>query len=298
MTRHLAGLGLLLATLANSALAAAAGEGTAPAPEPELRTSAALHGFAEVSFHNAYITPRGLVVHSNSLAIQPMAGTVLSITPPSRVLTDVSLFAGVWSDLNARQHHPKVGALVELDFFAGVSATLLKDLELGVSYVVFNSPTHGYSPLHNVEFSVAYDDSRYLNGGVFRPYAKLFYNIAGGSVVVLGKTGTFDVELGISPGYTFRGRGKSALSVAIPTYVTLGGPGFFGDGGVPGVVATGPMFSVPLSYLPPSMGAWRIETGATYFRLLNANLALAAQMLGNGDDRDRLVGHLRVAAKY
>src|SRR2546425_189428 len=121
MARNSAGWGFLLATLAHALGASAAGDakaadakpadalaaGAKPAeakpPEPELRTTIAVHGFGEVSVKNAYITPRGLVVHSRGLAIQPTAGAVLTVSPASRVLTGVSLVAGIWSDLDTRQ---------------------------------------------------------------------------------------------------------------------------------------------------------------------------------------------------
>ena len=61
-----AGVGVsLLLALAGSTSRAYASDPYVPPPEPPV--GSAIHGFADVSFKNDYITPRGLLVTSTGL---------------------------------------------------------------------------------------------------------------------------------------------------------------------------------------------------------------------------------------
>ena len=82
--------------------------------------------------------------------------------------------------------------------------------------------------------------------------------MAGDSTVVLGRKGSaFVVEIGLVPTFSIQAFHDYPLSLTLPTFLTLGGPGFFGDGGVLGVFSTGPSVSVPLSFIPKRLGAGR-----------------------------------------
>ncbi len=257
-----------------------------------------VHGFLEVTLKNAYITPRGLVVHTGGATIQPLAGIVL-VLASGGVLDSLSLSTGVWCDLNARQNAEYVGAWNEFDYFGGVSAKLAKRLELGVSYLLFTSPPHNFRPEHNVELKVALDDSGWIRSAAFRPYVKFFWAVAGDSTVVLGKQGgTWDAEFGLSPSYRLQAIRSYPISLALPTFLTLGSRSFFGGGGNVGVLSTGLSASAPLSFMPTRMGSWTGELGATYYHLVNDSLVSASRLLGNGGRRDELVGHIRIAMRW
>ena len=114
--------------------------GSAQAAEPGAATPAApqdgpidVHGFAEVAFKNAYVTPRGLVVTTNGLSVQPLAGIVLvPYHSDSGFVNSVSLVTGIWNNLDASHNAAYSGVLEnESDYFAGVSVKLAKRLELG-----------------------------------------------------------------------------------------------------------------------------------------------------------------------
>src|SRR5579862_4063334 len=57
-----------------------------------------IHGFAEVPFKTAYVTPRGLVVENAGLVIQPVAGLVFPIGDFGAV-KGVTVVTGVWNSL-------------------------------------------------------------------------------------------------------------------------------------------------------------------------------------------------------
>ena len=252
-------------------------------------TPTALHGFAAVTLKNAYITPRGLVVHTSGMEIQPLGGLVFPLQSS----------AGVWGDLATDQHDKYVGAWNEFDYFAGVSAKIAQKFEIGATYVVFTSPPHNCHPEQNLEFKLAYDESAVASRWSIHPYLKLFYAITGDSTIVLGKKGgTFDVEIGVAPTRSVQSSPGRSITVSFPTFLTIGGPGFFGDGRHLGVFSTGPSASFPLNAISARMGSWRLDALVTYFHLLDDNLVMASRLLGNSGRRDEWVGQLRVGMGF
>ena len=257
-----------------------------------------VHGFLEVSFKNAYVTPRGLVVHVDGIAIQPIAGIALALYSGSGPLDRVVFVNGVWNDLHTSQDSPDVGGWNEFDYFAAVSIQAFHRLEFGATYSVFTSPPHNFKLEHNVELKLGFDDTGYLTQLAVHPYAKVFFAVAGDSPVVLGGTGgAFDVELGVVPTRSLHAILRAPITVALPSFVTFGSPGFFGDGGVMGVLVTGPEISIPLGF-PARLGAWHVQLSATYFHLFDENLVAAARLLGNSGDRNLLVGRVGIGMAF
>jgi hypothetical protein len=249
---------------------------------------ASLHGFADVSFKNDYITPRGLVVTTKGQTVQALDGLVIDIPlNPKAVVTDVSLVAGTWSDFNPDYDHTRnKESFNELDWFIGANAKLGQDWKVGAQYVEFISPQQAFITERNAEFSLYFDDSRYLKTISLQPYAKVFYAMAGGSTVVVGKAGgTFDVEVGASPTLDLHRYG-APLILSAPTWVTLGPTDFWGGGGNAGVVSTGLKATYPLSAIPATAGHWAVYGGYQYYHLINDRLVLAESLLNGRSDRD------------
>src|SRR4030081_3388337 len=90
----------------------------APLPPPGLD----IHGFFDISFKNAYITPRGLLVTNTGLTTQALMGLALDLYKDrGGFINLVSVYGGVWNDLWSGQRHPRVGSWNEFDWFAGMS---------------------------------------------------------------------------------------------------------------------------------------------------------------------------------
>jgi hypothetical protein len=198
-----------------------------------------VHGFFDVSFKNAYITPRGLLVTNTGLTTQVLGGMVLDIyKDKSGFINDVSVYGGVWNDLWSKQNDPHVGSWNEFDWFIGGDVKFAQYWKFGAQYIEFVPPAHDLitsfpSVERNVEFSLSYDDSNWWGGAPFaiNPYVKLFYAASGPSTVVLGKGGdTFDVELGIAPSYDFKKSTGVALTLSAPTWITVGPEDYWNKG--------------------------------------------------------------------
>jgi len=269
----------LAVALAGLALAIGA-PGVASAEDPSL------HGFADVSVKNDYITPRGLVVTTAGTTIQALDGLVLDFPQaPGGLVTDVSVVGGTWMDWNPGYDHARNSeAFNEFDWFVGFNVKLGRDWKAGVQYVEFISPQKAFKTERNVEFSLAFDDGPYMKPISFQPYVKLFYAASGDSTVVVGrKGGTFDVELGATPSIDLHPYG-APLILSAPTWITVGPSSFWGAGGS-GVVSTGIKATYPIPG-PASAGHWSLYAGYQYYHLLNDRLVLAEQLLNGRSKHD------------
>jgi hypothetical protein len=257
-------------------------------PSMAAAQSASLHGFADVSFKNDYITPRGLAVTEQGQTIQALDGLVLDVPlDPKSIIPDVSFVAGTWSDWNP-DYDPARNkeSFNEFDWFIGGNAKIGQDFKAGVQYVEFISPQKAFVTEKNLEFSLYFDDSHYLKTITLQPYAKLFYAMSGGSTVVVGKAGgTFDVELGAVPTWDLHGSGVPIV-LSAPTWVTVGPSDFWGGDGNTGVFSTGLKATLPLSAIPASAGHWSVYGSYQYYRLVNDRLILAESLLNGKSDRD------------
>jgi hypothetical protein len=246
------------------------------------KTHANVHGFFDATLKTDYITPRGLLVTNKGLTTQIIAGLVLDVyknPEPAAFLNKVAVIGFIWNDLSSRQHNHTVGSWNECDWGAGVSLTALQDWTLGAQYLEFLSPPGNFKKEQNIEFLVAYDDTKWQFPVALQPYAKIFWAVSGDSTVVVGKRGrTFDIELGIIPTVT-----KSYLTVKIPTWITVG-PSSFWNGGNSGlkhndknfgVFSTGLQFQIPITFIPTDLGSWNIHAGVQYYHLINDSLLQA-----------------------
>jgi hypothetical protein len=254
---------------------------------PTAAAAQSLHGFADVSYKNDYITPRGLHVTAQGTTLQALDGMVLDFPlDPKGVFTDFSLAAGTWMDWNpgfdpARNKQ----GFNEFDWFVGGATKIGKDWKLGAQYGQFISPQQAFSTESNLEVSLGFDDSSYLKPVNFQPYVKLFYGLSGDSTVVLGKHGgTYDVEVGATPNIDLHPY-NVPLILSAPTWITFGPSGFWGGGGNTGVFSTGVKVTYPLP-LPPTAGHWSIYGNYQYYNLINTQLVKAQTILTGKTSRD------------
>ncbi len=130
--------------------------------------------------------------------------------------------------MNSSLNIPTAGPWFELDYFAKVNVQVANRVNLCLTYIAFDSPGAQFATDNNIEFTCSYDDTGYLAQGFgVHPYARLFYNLSGGSTTLLGRNGgTYDVELGAVPTYVLKGMPNYPVTLTLPTYVTVGPQNF------------------------------------------------------------------------
>jgi hypothetical protein len=281
-----------LVSLALAGACSAAGAADLPTKAPPLVAAPPppaldIHGFADLSFKNDYMTPRGLLVTNTGLTIQHLAGLVFdAYKDRAGFINNVSFTVGIWNDIWTDGNNPTAGAWKEFDWFVGMNIAFAQNWRFGVQFIQFLSPPGDFKAESNVEFVLAYDDSTWGLPVVFNPYVKFWYAAAGDSNVVVGKRGdTGYVEFGITPTLDLTKQGYPVVFM-VPTWISVG-PEEYWNGGVGilhcvtcsasnfGVFSTGLTAKVPLNFVPPNYGRWYVTAGGQYYHLINDNLLYA-----------------------
>lgn len=295
------GFGIAAGAAFNASLATAADLAPPDAAPPPI----SLHGFFDTTLKNDYITPRGLLVTNRGVTLQSLNGLVLDVyNNPTGFFTDVSLVGGIWLDINPGYESPNTTAYNEIDYFGGFAVKFAQAWTLSAQYVQFDSPQSAFFVERNLEVGLQYDDSGWNKILPLNPYAKFFYTFKGeSSVVVVGHTATFDVEIGVNPKYDLTPYGLP-ITLSAPTWFTVGPSEFWGGASNFGVFSTGLVATAPLPGIP-SIGAWSphwsIHAGVQYYRILNDRLLLAQTIVGTGvfsTHRDVVVPSIGISMNF
>jgi hypothetical protein len=266
-----------------------------------------VHGFVELPFKTAYVTPRGLVVENGGVVFQPVAGLVFPLGNIGAV-KNFTFVTGVWNSINSAQGDTNVGPWNEMDFFASFSGSLGSlPATWTLTYGAWNFPQSTVakpSTEHNLDLKVSFDDSKLWgdSGFALNPYVDFWWAMAGSSTVVLGREGdTGYIEVGIVPTYNWKVAPDMPITFAFPTYFSFGPEHYWGaadpDGNF-GVFSASANVTVPLNFIPARYGHWHATAGISYFYLINRNLLDAGTILSGNDDRNVFVGTLGVGVNF
>lgn len=261
-----------------------------------------VHGFLNVPFKSAYVTPRGLVVENAGLVFQPIVGLVFP-TGDLGPLKDTAIITGIWTSFNTAQDDPKVGCWNEVDYFLTFSGKV-GDFGFAATYSpwFFPQSTVGKPDTeHTADLKISYSD-HWIDGWTINPYVDFFWSIGGSSTVVLGDDGgTGYVEIGIVPTKTVK-FGDTPLTFTFPAYFSVGPEGYWDadgshDGDCFGVFSISANVSVPLP-IPVQYGHWHLDAGVTYDYLHNSALLDAGDILTGNDNRNVIVASLGVGVNF
>jgi len=258
------------------------------------------HGFVETQLKTAHITPRGLIIADHGVEIQPVGALTCDLFEGTGLIDKASVTAGVWNSVNTSLDDPSAGPWFEIDYFARLNLQVADRVNMTLQYIAFDSPGGAFSTDNNIELTFSYDDTGFIaKDFAIRPYARLFYNMSGSSTTLLGRNGnTYDVELGFVPAYLWRLCPSYPVTLSLPTYLTVGPSNFWGGTRDVGIFTTSLGASVPMSFIPERFGRWHLDASVAYFNLLNGKLVDAANTLGNGRDRNRVVGEIGMGFEF
>ena len=252
-----------------------------------------IHGFFDVTFANDYITPRGLLVTNTGLTTQIVDGLTFNLYKNSNTwINSFSITAGTFNDLWSKQNNTNVGSWNEFDWWVSADWTIAKYWKTGFTYITFLSPPGNFSQERNLEPYIRFDDGALTGSALtYNAYVKLFYAISGSSTVVVGNTGkTYDVEIGLVPTLDLKKITGTPLTIAAPTWVTVGPTSYWNRGVTgcglatitpcslsnAGVFTTGLALKESLDWLVPTRwGNWYVKGGFQYYHIINDSLLLA-----------------------
>jgi hypothetical protein len=291
----------LLATTACAALAlpAMAGQKTKPSKEVIVPAEEShVHFLFKVEFANSYITPRGMIVHDEGMAIQPLFLMFVDLYKGDGFIHDVKLVAGVWNDLTTNGvsenapfgSNPKTN-WVEIDPILGVSMGLGKHFTLDVTYTAFAMQILSIGTSQHLETKLSFDDTDYLGAWAMHPYFSYWQELdqkataAQVPQAVLGASAlsgkhsqpgsSHYFEFGIAPSYTFKNAGN--LKVEAPCRVLFPDSRFYGEyygsSSVVGLFELGMKATLPLPNMPKGYGNWATYAGFKYQYYVDKNIA-------------------------
>jgi len=252
---------------------------------------------AGVDFTNGYYF-RGLLQEDSGLIVQQWADITLNLAE------GLDFTVGIWDSFHTEQTGASgTGPEIwyEADIYLGLTASMVKDWEMGITYTAYTSPNDAFSTVEEIALSAAYDDSWFWDG------SDLFNGLAPSVVIAFETDQSVDgndegiyLGIGIEPSVNLMAGSDYPLTLSMP--VTLGfsldnyyespvdgNDNFFGFFDV-GVVA-----SLPLTCVPADYGQWEVHAGVHILTLQGGN----AEDFNDGDNPDvEYIGNIGISMSY
>jgi len=231
-------------------------------------------GFNFVSAFFAY----GLLAENQGVIAEPFLDVNYTAIEVDGLVSKVTLGLQLWSSLHsagtdATKNNP-VPWWYEFDYYLPVGVTITKDWTLTGTYLDYEFLGGAFAAQRAVEGTISYDDSHLLGLFALHPHALLLYNFQG--VLGVARTAAWYGEVGVSPGLSLAAKSNYPVTVIFPVIVGVGDRHFYPVDAY-GFFSATVNGSVPLAFLPKSMGGWSANAGFTYLNLgasavtLNAN---------------------------
>jgi hypothetical protein len=295
-------LGAIAAALALQWTGAHAGEPTAASPKemaPPPPPASPIDLLLNVEIGNAYVTPRGMIVHDEGVTIQPLMLAFINLYKGDSWLDSAKIVGGVWNDfstypvsVHAPYGSPNKTHYTEIDPIFGLSFGLFKNFTLDVTYTAFVEQILDIGTSNHLDTKLTFDDSPYLKAFAIHPYFEYWQELTGKATdadvpyAVFGASKTngshpdpaasYYFDVGIDPQYTFGSNVLGGLKVEAPCSVLLPNERFYGDYYAPastvGVVELGAKATIPITCIPASYGHWSFHVGFNYFDFVDDNL--------------------------
>lgn len=264
----------------------------APAPVRESR----LHFDASVEITTAYFF-RGILQEDQGLIAQPAFSVGADLV--KRDSFTLTLVAGVWNSVHgeatgSQSSDTSVEHWYESDMYLSLVAAWEK-WTVDATYTWYLSPNDAFESIHEIAFTLSFDDSGLLGAWSLQPYATLA--IETGSNFADGADSDRGVYLGvgIGPGFDAAfGQGRTAR-VSFPIEVGLSLSDYYqdatGDDDFFGYASLGVRLETAIP-TPAEFGAWSVYGGVNAL-LLGDNLKTI-----NNDDSNEFVAYVGVSLSF
>jgi hypothetical protein len=267
------------------------------APESSIASPSILSGLLNFEFSDHHLTSRGVDLQERGLISQPKLLLYWRLYAPRDQTADVNevtLTTGVWNDVDTVQSGVRPSNWNEIDPSAGINVKFLRDWTFESPFTAFMSESHSYPTTWNWEPHLTYHDHCIPNFS-FNPYVGFFDELYNKSTVVFDQSKThsgYYCILGFDPTYVFQ---KIPLKLELPSYLTIPSDEFYqqkdGSPGGSGLGLISILFkaTVPLEFIPKSLGVWSVYAGVQYDYLNNPGLLDGNQLLTGSPVRDRSI---------
>ncbi len=252
-----------------------------------------------VDWTNAYFF-RGILQEDQGLIVQPAAELGFNIYQGDSAISSFDVFGGIWASVHDERTGAPTGSTVgswyEADLYIGASVTVFENINAGIVFTTYTSPSNAFDTVNEIALFASYDDSHlwedieWFVG--FAPGVTIAFETHGSAFGP--DKGTY-LELGISPTFLFFREGMLAdLEIATPVVIGLSLDDYYEtatDEDTFGFVSAGIVGTLPLP-MPADVGQWTLSAGVN-FLFLGDNLETA----NNGDDFE-VIGTLSLGISY
>jgi hypothetical protein len=300
---RIAGFAAAMLALACAGLPAHAGDAGTSAPAKEIVAppppASPIDLLLDVEVSNAYVTPRGMIVHDEGVTIQPLLLAFINVYKGDTGFIDsAKIVGGLWNDfstypvsVNAPYGSQPKTHYTEIDPIFGVSVGMFKHLTLDVTYTAFVEQILNIGTSNHLDTKLTLDDSPWLGAFALHPYFEYWQELTGKATdadvpeAVFGpsaKSGrhpqpgsSYYFNVGIDPSYTFS-KVLGGLKLEAPCSVLLPDERFYGNyygsSSTVGLFELGAKATVPITFMPPGYGHWSFHVGFNYFDFVDDNL--------------------------
>ncbi|HWB20426.1 MAG TPA: hypothetical protein VG711_09020 [Phycisphaerales bacterium] len=209
----------------------------------------------------------GILQEDSGLILQPSARLTINLYSEDDFKIDAIL--GTWNSFhgektNAHTDGDFTNYWYESDLIAGFAITK-GDFSLTTTYTFLTSPSNAYQTVQELDFTLAYDDSRLLGGFAMHPYTLLGIETGADYSDGADSDKGIYLELGIAPGFSFD-IGKTPIAVSFPASVGLSLHNYYqnteGDDDTFGFAQVGAKAAIPLPF-GDRFGSWTLNAGVS-----------------------------------
>jgi hypothetical protein len=252
-------------------------------------------GSIKLEFSNYHLTHRGVDLQNQGLVTQQqliLNWHLYTAKDPKADFNSLTFNTGIWNDIDSTESGVKPNSWNECDPIIGFSARFLRDWTFDSNVWAFESMSNEYSTCWNWNPTVTYHD-HFLPSFGFNPFVGFFDEFSNKTTVIFNKNtsvGGYYFEPGFDPTYKFT---TIPLTLELPTSILLPNKFFYqradgSPGGTSyGMVSTMIKATVPLKFVPASLGNWSVYTGVEYHHVNNPGALDGNQVVGINANRQQ-----------
>jgi hypothetical protein len=272
-------LGLALPALAQDDPAEASGAEAAAEEPADEGILGRFSGVIQADFTNAYFF-RGILQERDGFIAQPWGELYFSLYGSEEGwIRDFSVGGGVWSSFHTEETGATKGphSLYETDWYPLLSLELAHGISVTAIYYYYTSPNGAFSRADEFNLKVAWDDSEVFGRFAVQPWINLAVETQN---TAFGDEEGVGMQLGIAPTLYTIEHERYPVTFSAPIELGLGIEDYYetesGGENAFGYLSYGLSVSMPLAFVPESIGAWTLTLTGKGFHfsdtLAEANL--------------------------
>lgn len=239
---------------------------------------------------------RGYEQQDEGLIFQPGAELSLAVSDSEDV--DVSVYVGAWESIHAAPGAAATdspGSWYESDLYGGVVISTGM-FDFGIGYTGYFYPSDVLSEIHELNFSVSFDDSEYLGDYALNPYIMYALEIENDNTAEVDY-----IEIGGAMSFDLTEEFDLPVTLDVPLTLGLSADDYYvdttGNEEIFGYFSVGGIVTIPMSELigtEDHIGGWDLYGGVTLY-LLNSEVVLKD---GTDNDSFAVVGSIGIGREW